>query len=267
MPIKKRSIWPAVPEVSIITPLYNSAQFVGDAVASVVAQTFTDWELIVVDDCSSDDSVRLVGSLVAADARIKLIKLAANAGAAVARNTGIGAATGRYIAFLDADDIWCPDKLQRQLDFMRANNCPFVFSVYDKITEDGKVLGRVDVPRQVNYRALLKTNVIGCSTAIYDTAYFGKVEMPLIRKRQDFGLWLRLLKKVDYACGINEPLAAYRVRKQSVSSNKLSVLSYNWQLYRQVEGLSLLASAYYFSHYAVRGVLRRYCPGFARWLG
>ncbi|HEY9280785.1 MAG TPA: glycosyltransferase family 2 protein [Eoetvoesiella sp.] len=254
-------------EVSVITALYNSADFIAAAIASVQAQTLQDWEMIIVDDCSTDDSCAIVQRLADADSRIKLIRLPQNGGAAVARNTAIRAAQGRYIAFLDSDDSWFPNKLDRQIEFMKANQYPFVFSAYERVDEAGAKLSPVHVPARVSYRQLLKTNVIGCFVAIYDSRYFGKVEMPLIRKRQDFGLWLCLLKKVDYAYAIQEPLGTYRVRNESVSSNKLDASSYNWQLYRHIEKLPLLASLYYFAHYAVRGVLRRHCPRLARLLG
>lgn len=220
-----------------------------------------------VDDCSSDNSVDVIQSFVDQDPRIKLIQLAENSGAAVARNTAIEAAKGRYIAFLDSDDAWLPNKLEKQIAFMQENNYPFTYAAYDKTNESDEVFGHVGVPSKVAYSDLLKSCSIGCLTAIYNTEYFGKVYMPLIRKRQDLGLWLKLLKKTEYAYGLNETLGLYEVRSDSISANKNSAALFAWRLYREVEKINLLKAIYYFSHYAVRGLLRTKYPGVARALG
>ncbi|MCO4322416.1 glycosyltransferase family 2 protein [Aliidiomarina quisquiliarum] len=253
--------------VTIITPSYNSSIFILKTLKSVTSQSFDNWEMIIVDDCSSDNSVEVIQSFADQDPRIKLIQLAENSGAAVARNTAIEAAKGRYIAFLDSDDAWSPDKLAKQLAFMQANDYPFTFAAYDKVDEAGKVFGHVGVPDKVTYSDLLKSCSIGCLTAMYDTEFFGKVYMPLIRKRQDLGLWLKLLKKTKYAYGLNETLGFYKVRKDSISANKKSAALFTWRLYRDIEKLSLPKASYYFSHYAVRGLLRTKYPGVARFLG
>lgn len=251
-------------KLSIITPSHNSDQFIFQTIQSVLSQSFSDWEMIIVDDCSADNSVEVIQSFVEQDSRIKLIRLSKNSGAAVARNTAIEAAQGRYIAFLDSDDLWLPHKLETQLQFMQDKDIAFSYSAYEKIDEQGQPLGLMGVPEKVNYDQLLKCCVIGCLTAIYDTHKLGKVYMPLIRKRQDFGLWLRLLKKVEYAYGIQQPLAQYRVRSGSISSKKSNAAAYTWRLYREVEQLNLIKASYYFSHYAVRGVLRTKFPSLAR---
>ncbi len=150
---------------------------------------------------------------------------------------------------------------------MQANDYPFTFAAYDKVDEAGKVFGHVGVPDKVTYSDLLKSCSIGCLTAMYDTEFFGKVYMPLIRKRQDLGLWLKLLKKTKYAYGLNETLGFYKVRKDSISANKKSAALFTWRLYRDIEKLSLPKASYYFSHYAVRGLLRTKYPGVARFLG
>lgn len=222
--------------------------------------------MIIVDDCSTDDSVEIIKSFMDQDSRIKLIQLSENLGAAVARNTAIEVAQGRYISFLDSDDLWLPDKLAKELKFMQQNKYPFIYAAYDKIDENEQVFGHIGVPDRVSYSDLLKVCSIGCLTAMYDTKYFGKVYMPLIRKRQDLGLWLRLLKKTDYAYGLNETLAQYRVRTNSISANKANAAKFTWRLYRDVEGLNLVKASYYFSHYAVRGLLRTKAPSLARLL-
>ena len=256
-----------MPLISIITPSHNASQFISETIRSVLNQSFSDWEMIIVDDCSADNSVEVIRAFVEQDSRIKLIRLSVNSGAAVARNTAIEAAQGRYIAFLDSDDLWLPDKLEKQLAFMQVDNYPFAYTAYDKIDENGQVFGHIGVPDKVCYSDLLKMCSIGCLTAIYDTEYFGKVTMPLIRKRQDLGLWLKLLKKTDYAYGLNETLAQYRVRTDSISANKANAAKFTWRLYSEVEGLSLIKASYYFSHYAVRGLLRTKAPGLAKLLG
>ena len=253
--------------ISIITPSHNCSSFIGETIHSVLKQSFPDWEMIIVDDCSTDNSVEVVKSFVKQDSRIKLIQLFENSGSAVARNLAIDAAQGRYIAFLDSDDLWLSDKLEKQLFFMQENEYPFTFSAYDKIDVNGLVFGHVGVPDIVSYSDLLKMPSIGCLTAIYDRRYFGKVYMPLIRKRQDLGLWLSLLKKTEYAYGLNETLAQYRVRNNSISANKADAAKFTWRLYREVEGLNFLKASFYFSSYAVRGFLRTKVPGLAKYLG
>jgi len=244
--------------VSIITPLYNSKEFIVETIKSVLLQTYQNWEMIIVDDVSSDNSCEIVDTFSEEDNRIKLVKLDVNSGAAAARNKAIQMANGKYIAFLDSDDLWHPNKLDKQISFMEKNKLPFTFTSYQKINEEGSnFLGRGSAPNRVNYRNLLKTNVIGCLTAIYDTESFEKVLMPSIRKRQDFGLWLKLLKRTEYAYGLDENLATYRVRTNSISSNKLNTMSSIWYLYRKVEELSVSESIYYCLHYSVKGVFRK----------
>ncbi len=253
--------------ISIITPAHNCSQFISETIYSVMSQSFSDWELIVVDDCSSDDSVEIIQSFVDRDSRIKLIELNENSGAAVARNIAIEAAKGRYIAFLDSDDLWFPDKLEKQLAFMNKHNYPFTYTAYEKVDEKGRLFGKVGVPGKVSYPDLLKMCSVGCLTAMYDMEYFGKVYMPLIRKRQDLGLWLKLLKMTSCAYGLEEPLAQYRVRTDSISSNKASAARYTWRLYRDVEALNIFEASYYFSHYAINGLLRTKFPKLARFIG
>lgn len=256
-----------LPVVSVVMPVHNSSKFVRGSIESVINQTFRDWELILVDDCSDDDSLKIIERFARSDHRIKVIALSKNSGAAVARNTAIEAARGRYIAFLDSDDLWFPEKLSKQLLFMNEKQASFSFSAYEVIDESGAFVREIGVPGEVTYSDLLKTCVIGCLTVIYDTKVHGKVYMPLIRKRQDFGLWLRLLQDGTVAHGLNCPLAQYRERQGSISSNKAWAALYNWRIYREVEGLSLPKALYYFSQYAVRGVLRRKFPSFAKRVG
>lgn len=250
--------------VSIITPLYNAEAYIEKTILSIIKQTYINWELLIVDDCSKDQSVRLVQKYVGADARIKLIRLENNSGAAVARNTGIEQAQGKFIAFLDSDDTWHPDKLKHQTDFMLKNNYAFAYTAYRKVDENSSYLSNVNIPEKISYNELLKTCVIGCLTAMYDAEKLGKVTFPLIRKRQDFALWLKILKKVPFAYGLNEDLASYTVRSDSISANKFKAAQYNWYLYRNIEQLSLFQSIYYFSHYMIKGIIRTKFPELAQ---
>ena len=242
--------------VSIITPSYSSEKFISATIESVLNQTYKNWEMIIVDDCSPDNSNEIIESYMKKDSRIKLIKLEKNSGPAVARNRAIEEAKGRYIAFLDADDLWISDKLEKQIDFMQKNDLIFTYSAYKLIDENDNYLGEFIPPEIVSYYSILKTNPIGCLTAIYDTQKLGKICMPNVLKRQDYGLWLKILKKIKQTKGILEPLAIYRLRKNSVSSNKFKAAQYQWKIYREVEKLNVLKSIYYFTHYAIKGILK-----------
>lgn len=255
------------PVISVITPSYNSEKTLPHTLNSVLAQTFPEWELLVVDDCSPDNANTLIETYAARDSRIRLIKLDENGGAAVARNTAIEQARGRYIAFLDSDDRWFPTKLEKQLRFMQENDVAFSYTAYEKLDEQGDLAGVVGVPERVSYKDLLKVCSIGCLTAMYDTESLGKVYMPLIRKRQDLGLWLRILKQIPYAYGMNEVLAQYQLRSGSISANKYNAAFYTWRLYREIEKLNFCRAGYFFSHYAVNGILRTRFPSLAKALG
>ncbi|WP_339813356.1 glycosyltransferase family 2 protein [uncultured Imperialibacter sp.] len=233
--------------VSIITPLFNAELFIANAINSVVKQTFHDWEMIVVDDGSTDGSVEIVRSFAKKDSRIILLLNNENKGPAFARNCAIEKAQGKYVAFLDADDQWLPQKLQQQIAFMKQSKAVFCFSDYSTISEEGDILKKGnDLPKRLNYSKLLRTNYIGCLTAIYDAEALGKMYMPQIKKRQDYGLWLSILKKTSYAyCVGDQPLALYTQRSMSVSSNKIKLLKYNWKLFYEVERLSFLKSCYF----------------------
>ena len=225
--------------------MHNSEAFIPSCIGSVLAQTYTNWEHILVDDCSTDNSASVVKNFAEKDSRIKLIELEVNSGAGLARNRAIEVAAGEYIAFLDSDDLWAAEKLQRQLRFMQDNNYHFSFTSYNTINENGEDISRiVKAKERVTYNSALFKNPIGCLTVMYDCKFFGKEYMPVIRKRQDYALWLRLLKKTD-AYGLNEILSTYRLRSDSISANKIDLLKYEWKIYREVEGLSLPKSLFY----------------------
>ena len=240
------------PLVSVIMPAYNCGRYIAQAAQSVIGQTLTDWELQIVDDCSTDDTREVVERLAAQETRIHYTRLAQNGGPAAARNQALRRAAGRYVAFLDSDDLWAPDKLERQIAFMERTGAKFSATAYDQIDESGKLLPTVCLPpRKTSYRKmLLLSNPIGNSTVMYDQQVLGRFEVPPIRRRNDFALWLRILKKTPCCMGMDDILTHYRVRGSSVSSNKLAQARYHWQLYREIEELSVLKSAYYLGCWA-----------------
>lgn len=245
-------------KVSVITPIYNCEKFISDTIESVLNQTYTNWEMILIDDCSSDDSINIARSYASKDERIQVIQLDENSGAAVARNVGIENSKGRFLAFLDGDDIWESNKLEIQVDFMIKKNIGFSFTSYKVISEDGTDLDKdVTVPKNIDYNGLLKNTIIGCLTVMLDKEIVGDIRMPLIRTRQDFATWLSILKRGHIAYGINEALSQYRLVPGSISSNKLKAAKRNWYVYRKIEGLSILKSMYVFSGYTINALYKR----------
>jgi teichuronic acid biosynthesis glycosyltransferase TuaG len=254
-----------MPLVSVIMPAFNAERFIRESIESALAQTLGDIEVLVADDASTDRTRAIVEELVRRDSRVRLLSAERNSGPAAARNRAIEAAGGRYVSFLDSDDRWLPHKLERQIAAMGAMNWAFSFGGYEVIGEDGAVRGRVGVPELVTYHQLLKNNLVGCLTAVYDSAIVGKVFAPLVG-REDLGLWLLVLRQVDHGHGINEVLAQYRVHPRSVSARKRRIARQNWQLYRQ-EGFGVLRTLWYFGGYAVMGTLKTYFPKTACKLG
>lgn len=245
--------------VSVITPAYNSSRFILETIRSVQSQTHTNWEMLIVDDCSKDNTVQLVKAEVEKDPRIKLFTLEQNSGSAVARNTAIQNAKGKYIAFLDSDDLWKPEKLEKQLKFIKENDYAFTFTGYEEIDVNGTPINKVfQTPESVSYKDILKRpGTIGCLTVMINKEKFDDVLMPNIRTRQDFALWLKLLKTGIRAYSINEPLSKYRLVPGSISSNKIKAAQKNWYVYRKIEKLNLISAAWYFSNYAIYNIKKR----------
>lgn len=243
------------PTVSIIMPLYNAERFVEQSIRSVISQTYKDWELIVVDDCSTDSSVAIVEHLVEEDKRIKLFHTDRPSGSPTTpRNIAIQNAKGRYIAFLDSDDMWLPKKLEEQLPLFEDDDTKVVFSYYKKMDEDGNVRsGVVTSPDKADYRCLLNGNVIGNLTGIYDTKKVGKQQFDHIG-HEDYVCWLRILRGGGYAVNTKRVHAIYRLTSNSLSRNKLKVLMWQWRIYRQSENLGLLRSLFCFACYSVKGI-------------
>ncbi|MFI0429735.1 glycosyltransferase family 2 protein [Mariniflexile sp. HMF6888] len=235
------------PLVSIITPMFNSEAYISETINSVINQTYTNWELLLIDDGSNDKTIAKANQFIAQKPNIKLLKNKANLGAAISRNKGVEASKGKYIAFLDADDLWKPNKLQTQIEFMEAQNCDVCFSSYEQIDETGKLLNKViKALPELTYQKYLKSNYIGNLTGVYNAKVLGKIKAPNLRKRQDWLLWLAAIKTSGKpAKGIQESLAYYRIRKDAMSSNKINLLKYNYWVYRKGLGFSTLKSVYY----------------------
>lgn len=239
--------------VSIIMPVFNSERYVEEAINSVLAQTYTFWELLVIDDNSTDCSVSLIKKFVEKDQRIQLLRNDNSTGLpATPRNMGIRKARGRFIAFLDSDDIWLPDKLEKQLVLFDDPKTAIVYSDYEKISEEGVRAGRIfKAPSYVDYKCLLKGNVIGNLTGIYDTSKVGKIYFKTIH-HEDYAMWLAILKQNYIARNTETITALYRVRRRSVSSQKFRLLFWQWHIYTKVEKINVFKSMYYYVNYAYR---------------
>ncbi len=244
--------------VSIIIPVYNAEKFIEETIQTVLDQTYLNWELILVNDCSTDKSVKKIKKFLD-DPRIKLINNKINSKAAVSRNNGIKAANGRYICFIDADDKWNKYKISKQVRFMKHNKCSFSFTGYEfaneKCIPNGK---KVFVPEKLSYNQALKNTTIWTSTVMFDMTKLTKedIYMPNV-KSEDTACWWSILKKVDYAYGLNEILSYYRRSEGTLSSNKFEAIKRIWNLYRNVEHLNIFKSIYCFFWYAFRAVIRR----------
>ncbi len=245
------------PVVSVIMPCYNAEAYLPESIESVISQTFHNWELLVIDDCSTDNSAEIVRTYASKDERIRMLRTEKPSGSAtVPRNIGIQKAQGRYIAFLDADDQWFPEKLEQQLPLFEAPEVAVVFSNYEKMDSEGKRSSRiVKAPALLTYRKLLQSNAIGNLTGIYDTEKAGKKQMPDLH-HEDYAFWLSILKQGFVARNTNTVLAAYRAAGKSLSGNKFKAMAWTWKIYRREENLAFPAACYYFMHYAVRSCLK-----------
>ena len=241
--------------VSIITPAYNAAAYIAETIESVLAQTYLNWEMLIANDCSKDNTPEIVESYAAKDKRIKLINLKQNSGAALARNTAIQNAKGRYIAFLDSDDLWKKEKLQKQIQFMQQNGYAFIYSSYEhfKGTKEN-IQHQVQIPKSLNYNQALKGNQIGCLTVMLDRKQIANIHFTT-QKHEDYILWLNILKQGITAYGIQESFALYRTgNSKSISGNKMQSALWTWKVYRDNQKLSVLKSMYYMLFYVVSGL-------------
>jgi teichuronic acid biosynthesis glycosyltransferase TuaG len=242
--------------VSIITPSYNSAKFIKQCIESVIAQTYTNWEMLIVDDYSSDNSLQILKKYN--DKRIQLIELDKNVGASESRNVAIRKAKGKYIAFLDSDDLWEPQKLEKQISFMETEDIAFSFSTYQPMSDDeSKLYSIIHAPKIVTYSFYLKKTIIGCLTVVIDREKTGGFEMPNIRSSHDMALWLLIMRRGFDAYGLDENLARYRIVSTSNTANKWRAAKDVWMVYRQFEKLSFFYSIWCFLNYAFNAIIKR----------
>jgi teichuronic acid biosynthesis glycosyltransferase TuaG len=242
--------------VSIITPSYDSSKYIASTIKSVLGQTYYNWEMLIIDDCSLDDSNSIVEKFIKNDSRIKLFKLDINSGPANARNFGIERAEGEYIAFLDADDMWLPCKLEMQIKFMEEYNLFLTYSSYNTIDENGSFINKRTIKKTITYNDMLKSNYIGNLTGIYNCKKLGKYYMDNVG-HEDYTLWLKIIKDIKIAYGVIEPLANYRITSTSLSSNKIKTLKWQWDIYKKTACLNILQSIYYFIHYLYNAIKKR----------
>lgn len=236
--------------VSVVMPAFNAARTIESSIQSVLSQTLRDLELLVVDDCSTDDTVQVVSKMARDDCRIRLIESQSNSGSpATPRNIGINNARGRYLAFLDSDDSWAPGKLEAQVRFIEENGAAISCTGYEVVGANGKRIGSFVPPKVTGYQKLLSENTLGCSTVMIDVTKVPDLKFPVCG-HEDYALWLKLTRGGLEAYALQEKLARYQVAPGSVSSNKLRVLGYFWNIYRNIEGFSLIRSLFYCGRYA-----------------
>ena len=233
--------------VSVIMPTYNCGQYISASVESIIHQTESNWELEIVDDCSTDNTFEVLEPYLKKYPHIHYCRLPHNSGPAAARTTAIKHASGKYCAFLDSDDLWMPDKLEKQIAFMEKNGAAFSCTAYKRMGADGNDLHMIIIPpKKTDYKKCLRlSNPIGNLTVMYDQEALGKFEVPMIKRRNDFALWLQILKKTQYCYGMEDVLGVYRTgHSENISSHKIFLAKYNWQLYRKIEGHNLVRSTF-----------------------
>lgn len=243
--------------ISIIMPLYNKEKYIEETMKSIIKQTYTNWELIIIDDKSTDNSAKICNKYL--NEKIKLVSMSENSGPALARNKGIELAKGRYIAFVDADDLWKEEKLEKQIEFMEENNYSFTYSQFQYINENGNAKNnKTEVQTKTTYKEALKNIRILTSTVIIDLKQINKelIKMPNVVS-EDIATWWQILKNGHIAYGLQECLVGYRVTKDSLSGNKIKSVINRWKLYIQYEKLSLVKSIYYFTHYIFNAIIKR----------
>ena len=243
-------------KVSIIVPMYNAEKFIEKTIESVLAQTYQNWEMLIMNDVSTDNSLAIVSLYAKKDERIKIVNTEKNVGVVKGRNFLIDLASGKYIAFLDADDYWHNEKLEKQIKFMKEKNASISCTEYTRVKENEEKINDVIIKEEISYNDMLKNNYLGCLTVIYDAEKIGKRYFKELEKNEDYVLWLEIVKDVNTIYGLKENLAYYRVLDNSRSSNKVKTAKVRWEIYRKIEKLSLLKSIYYFLHYAIRAVLK-----------
>lgn len=243
--------------ISIVIPAYNAEKYISYTLDSVLNQTYSDFEVIVIDDCSADKTYEIMEKYAELDDRIRIYKNEKNSGVSFTRNFGVSVSNGDYIAFLDSDDMWTPDKLSKQVELLEKNpDAALLFTGSAFMDYEGNALDHIlQVPDKIGYKTLLKQNVISCSSVLVKKSYMEQIKMCNDSMHEDFAVWLKILRKEKYAYGINEPLLIYRLSNNSKSSNKIKAAKMAWRVYRHI-GLNIYVSIYYMFHYAVRSILK-----------
>lgn len=248
--------------VSIITPLYNAEDFIGRTIESVRSQTYPHWEMIIVDDCSSDSSKKVVRKYMEEDERIKLVELEQNVGTGMAKNKALEHVNGKFIAFVDSDDWWLPEKLEKQVRFMKENQYPISYTAYRMVNADGsKETKTVNIVKSLSLEQYLRNTLIGFSTSMINIDITGQIGFMDLRSREDTQLWITLLKQGFKAYGLDEMLVKYRVHKRSITANRVKAARQTWRLYYRIEKLGLFRSMYYFHGYLWNTVKKHYKSG------
>lgn len=242
--------------VSIICPSYNSSLYISKTIESVISQSYSNWELLIVDDGSTDMSYDVIMKYAQIDKRIICFKFNENRGVAHARNFALEKANGRYIAFIDSDDLWLNFKLDLQISFIQEHGIPFTYSSYFVINDSSDVIAKFIPNPKLNYFNLLKTCSIGTLTVVYDSFKLGKHAMLPFSKGQDYCLWLKIHKQIKESYGLIQPLALYRRHINSTTANRIKSAYYQWMTYRCVEKLSIIKSLYYFMFYTYHGFFK-----------
>ncbi|MEG1506770.1 MAG: glycosyltransferase family 2 protein [Bacilli bacterium] len=243
------------PLVSIITPAYNSKDFIGETIESVLNQTYKNWEMLIVDDCSTDSSPEIIKKYIQKDSRIKYLKNDKNSGPAISRNEGLDNANGKYIAFLDSDDFWHKEKLKYQIEFMEKNDLKITHTNYVFVTENGEIIKTINPSEGIDYKKLLKGNEFKTMCMVMARNLIGEYRLPNI-KHEDYAFFLDLLKKEVVSKKVPNSLAMCRLREKSVSSNKVKSALWTWNIYRKYEKFNLIKSSFYFINYVLNGILK-----------
>ena len=245
------------PKVSIIVPLYNTKKLLSETIESVLSQTYTNWEMIIVDDCSTDGSYEYAMTFSEKDQRIQVYKLDCNSGPGAATKYGFEKAKGEMIAFLDSDDLWMPVKLERQIKYMTDHQYEFTCTDYEQINEKSSRIGRtIRCKERADYKSVLRICPVGSSTVMITSDLLGKVDIPTIRKNNDYSLWLRILKIYPYVYGMQETLMLYRIWPQSISYNKFKKVKYSWRVFREYEGFSVMFSLFLILEWAFIKIMK-----------
>ncbi|MBO7573846.1 MAG: glycosyltransferase family 2 protein [Bacilli bacterium] len=247
------------PLVSIITPAYNASSFIEATIDSVIKQDYSNWEMIIINDFSSDTTGKIIDEYSKKDKRIVVINNPSNQGVARSRNNGIKAAKGKYIAFLDSDDLWKENKLTKHIGFMEENNIAITYSYYETFSSDAsKPTKLIKCPKKATYKSILKSNFMGCLTVVVNKSVTGDFLMPDLDHGEDMLTWYELMKRGFVAVCVSEPLASYRISNKSLSSNKKKTAKKQWNIYRKFLGFSYIKSLFYFCLYAIKGIIKHH---------